>query len=197
MNNYQLSIKNYQFYKDSAIAWLGDVPEHWEVRRVKELSITISKGTTPSTEGFTFVDQGIRFIKAENITNTKSISQFPIFYINEEANQTLLRSQLKWKDLLIVIAGATIGKIGIVDQELLPANTNQAVCFIRFKRFISVDFLYYLFASDYFFKYVWFSIVQSAQPNLSMGVLGNFLLFIPTASEQKLIAAYLDAKTAQ
>ena len=37
MNNYQLSVKSYPVYKDSAIAWLGDVPEHWEVRRLKEV----------------------------------------------------------------------------------------------------------------------------------------------------------------
>ena len=183
--------------KDGGIKWLGEVPEHWDVKRVKELSTTISKGTTPSTEGFIFVDEGIRFIKAENISHTKIISKFPAFYINEEANEVLSRSKLKLKDLLIVIAGATIGKIGVVDEGLLPANTNQAVCFVRFKRFVNVDFLYYLFVSDYFSKYLWYSIVQSAQPNLSMGVLGNFLLFGPNTPEQKAIADYLDTKTAQ
>jgi len=136
------------------------VPKHWQVKRIKELTTTISKGTTPSTEGFTFVDEGVRFIKAENVSNTKIVSKSPAFYISEEANEVLSRSKLKLKDLLIVIAGATIGKVGIVDETCLPANTNQAVCFVRFKTTESIDFLYYLFSSDYFVKYVWYSIVQ-------------------------------------
>ena len=37
MYNHQLSVKSYPLYKDSAIAWLGDVPEHWEVKRVKDI----------------------------------------------------------------------------------------------------------------------------------------------------------------
>jgi type I restriction enzyme, S subunit len=197
MSNYQLSVKSYPSYKDIGVEWLGDVPDHWEVKRIKELTTTISKGTTPSTEGFTFVDEGVRFIKAENINNTKIISRFPAFYITEDANETLSRSKLKLRDILIVIVGATIGKIGIVDEDLLPSNTNQAVCFIRFKKIKNIDFLYYIFVSDYFLKYVWYSIVQSAQPNLSMGVLGNFLLFIPNTTEQKLIAHYLYTKTSQ
>lgn len=189
--------ERYEAYKDSGIDWLDEVPEHWGIKRVKELSMTISKGTTPSTEGFIFTDTGVRFIKAENISYTKSVSKNPTFYIGVEAHAALYRSQLKPNDLLIVIAGATIGKVGIVVDDLLPANTNQAVCFVRFGTYNNIDLLYYLFSSDYFSKYIWYSIVQSAQPNLSMGVLGDFILFIPPMVEQQAIAAYLDTKTTQ
>jgi type I restriction enzyme S subunit len=187
----------YVDFKANEITWLIQAPSHWVCNRVKELSITISKGTTPSTEGFVFTDEGVRFIKAENIGYTKIVSLDPIFYISEEANSSLARSQLKINDLLIVIAGATIGKVGIVVENLLPANTNQAVCFVRFFKKNNLNFLYYLFTSDYFSNYIWYSIVQSAQPNLPMGVLGNFILFIPPTVEQKTIANYLDTKTAQ
>ena len=53
--------------KPSGIDWLGDIPAYWEVKKLKYLSKTISKGTTPSTEGRGMADSGVRFIKAENI----------------------------------------------------------------------------------------------------------------------------------
>jgi type I restriction enzyme S subunit len=185
----------YDTYKVTEIAWQKHSPSHWIGKRVKEISVTISKGTTPSTESFT--DIGVRFIKAENIRNTKVVSIHPTFFISEEANSALGRSKLRIKDLLVVIAGATIGKIGVVNEDLLPANINQAVCFVRFRKHFNVDFLYYLFASNYFSKYKWYSIVQSAQPNLSMGDLGDFILFMPPLPEQKAISEYLDIKTVQ
>ena len=38
MNNYQLSVKKYSVYKDSGVEWFGDVPEHLELRRLKDIS---------------------------------------------------------------------------------------------------------------------------------------------------------------
>jgi type I restriction enzyme, S subunit len=190
-------LEKYDVYKVSEISWLNHVPSHWVGQRVKELSVTISKGTTPSTEGFVFTDDGVRFIKAENIVNKKSVLKHPAYYISEEANLALARSNLRSNDLLIVIAGATIGKVGIVSEDLLPANTNQAVCFVRFRKNLNIGFLYYLFVSSYFSNYIWYRVVQSAQPNLSMGVLGNFILFMPPIVEQKDITDYLDIKTEQ
>ena len=45
MSNYQLSVKSYPVYKDSGVEWLGDVPEHWEIKRIKEVcNISITTG---------------------------------------------------------------------------------------------------------------------------------------------------------
>ncbi len=50
MNNYQLSIKNYQLYKDSGIEWLGDVPEHWELQRLKDIIKNLESGVSVNAE---------------------------------------------------------------------------------------------------------------------------------------------------
>lgn len=47
--------------KDSGIDWIGQIPAHWEVLRVKQVCKVITKGTTPSTEGRGFSDYGIRY----------------------------------------------------------------------------------------------------------------------------------------
>jgi len=182
-------------YRHTEHILLEQVPVQWKTVRLKDLTKVISKGTTPSTEGFEFTDNGVRFIKAENINNTKGVSPMPAFYISEEANKALKRSKLKIDDLLIVIAGATIGKIGVLTPEFYPANTNQAVCFIRLKDKAYKGFLFYSFISYFIEQYIWYSVVQSAQPNLGMNILGNFILFLPSDKDEiEGIVNYLDRK---
>jgi type I restriction enzyme S subunit len=182
--------------KDSGIEWLGDIPEHWIICRVKNLAKTITKGTTPSTEGQTFTEFGIRYIKAENIFNNKIILE-PEFFISEETDKILKRSRLEEKDILFVIAGATIGKTAIVYENYIPANTNQAVSLIRPNRRVLPEFLHLWLQSDYTENILKTFSVQSAQPNISMEKLGDILVCLSPLNEQKQIAEYLDQKTTQ
>jgi type I restriction enzyme S subunit len=127
--------------KDSGIPWLGRIPRHWEVMPVKRCSSVISKGTTPSTEGRDTLEVGpIRFLKAENISGGLIVNN-PLVFIDETTHNILRRSQLEQNDVLFVIAGATLGKTAIVHAEHLPANTNQAVAFVRPNRRVVPEFL--------------------------------------------------------
>ncbi|MCA9463817.1 MAG: restriction endonuclease subunit S, partial [Nitrospira sp.] len=115
--------------KDSGIPWLGEVPEHWEVKRVKHLTKRITKGTTPTTLGHDYTPSGILFVKVESITSTHQVDLNQCAFIDSQTHALLERSQLKEGDILLSIAGA-IGRSAIVSRELLPANTNQAVAII-------------------------------------------------------------------
>ena len=171
--------------KPSGVEWIGKIPVHWEVKRIKYLASLISKGTTPTTIGREILDEGeIRFIKVENIVDNQ-IELKPEYYIDEETNQALQRSQLKKNDLLFVIAGATIGKVSLVKPNHLPANTNQAVSFIRPHEKEFPEFIYYWLQSDSIQKIIWLKTVQSAQPNLSMEDLGNLYIPYPSIAEQR------------
>ena len=186
----------YTAYKPSGVEWLGDVPTHWETPRIKQCARTISKGTTPSTEGRETSEYGqVRFLKAENITSGE-ISDKPLLYIDEDTNNLLRRSQLQEGDVLFVIAGATLGKTALVREELLPANTNQAVAFIRPHKRLDSIYLAYWLQSPRVKELTWLNAVQSAQPNLSMTNLGNFFIPFSPFPEQAVIVSYLDRATA-
>jgi type I restriction enzyme S subunit len=179
---------------DSGIKWLGNIPEHWQVKRIKNISSVISKGTTPSTMGADTIENGnIRFLKAENLY-TNEVSLFPEFFIDEKTDQMLFRSRLKENDILLVIAGATIGRIGIVKKECIPANTNQAVCFIRPDN-IEPEYLLIWMQCSYFYNVLWFNANQSAQPNIAMGKISNFNVAYPPLSEQTQIVNYIKTET--
>ena len=181
--------------KPPGVEWIGEIPKHWEVKRIKYLASLISKGTTPTTIGRDILDEGeIRFIKVENIVDNQ-IEFKPGHYIDEETNQLLKRSQLKENDVLFVIAGATIGKVSLVKSSHLPANTNQAISFIRLHEKELPEFICYWLQSDNIQKMIWLKAVQSAQPNLSMEDLGNLYVPSPSIAEQRQIVKYIADKT--
>ncbi len=173
--------------KGSGVEWIGEIPEHWEVAKIKHCSIKISKGTTPSTEGGSILDDGpIRYIKAENIQDGEITNQ-PAHFINEKTNSLIRRSSLQENDVLFVIAGATLGKVAIISEKETPSNTNQAVAFIRPNSNIIPRYLTVWLTSSVIKELTWLDAVQSAQPNLSMENLGNFPIFLPTLEEQKFL----------
>lgn len=182
--------------KDSGVEWLGEIPNHWNCSKIKHLTDVVSKGTTPTTIGAEFTDTGIRFVKAENIFDG-IVNDIPASFINEETNALLRRSILQANDVLIVIAGATTGKVGIIEQKQLPANTNQAVAFIRLNDQRLARFIFYWLSSSPIQNYVWLQAVQSAQPNLSLGNISNFPVPLPPIEEAMNIVADLDRSLAR
>ena len=103
-----------------------------EIKRVQlsEVAELITKGTTPTTIGFEFQEQGVNFLKIECFDENGGFIKSKVGHISEECNEKLKRSQLKEGDLLFSIAGA-IGRVAIVTKEMLPAITNQALAIIR------------------------------------------------------------------
>jgi type I restriction enzyme, S subunit len=169
--------------KNSGISWLGDIPSHWSLSKVGYLSKIISKGTTPSTLNREFVPQGIKFLKAENIHYDGSVSALPNFYIDEETDKLLKRSRLKSNDILMVIAGATTGKCAILNSDFIPANTNQAVCFIRLNDTRISKFIQSWLSCELIQEQIKQDSVQSAQPNLAMEEIRNFVCPLPPIDE--------------
>ena len=103
-----------------------------KIRRVKLFDIAelITKGTTPTTLGYEFQDDGVNFLKIECFDENGCFIENKVAHISDECHEKLKRSQLKAGDILFSIAGA-IGRVAIVTEEMLPANTNQALAIIR------------------------------------------------------------------
>ncbi|MFV5516936.1 restriction endonuclease subunit S [Acinetobacter gerneri] len=183
--------------KDSGVEWLGQVPEHWKVVKIKNLSKIISKGTTPTTMGGDFVTEGVRFLKAENIGKSPMVNPFPEFYITENIDAQLSRSRLEENDVLVIIAGATTGLSSVLQKDLLPANTNQAVSFIRPKEKVYAEWISYWLSTQFAQSLIWMGAVQAAQPNLSMENLGNINITLPSVEEIEQVLVAVNKKLSQ
>ena len=168
-------------------------------RKLRSLCDVLSKGTTPKdieTQNDEFYC--IRYLKSENIVSNQ-LNLNPTFFITAETNNSLERSKLNSGDILFVIAGASIGKVAITTADFLPANTNQAVAFIRLSSSYqyATKYIWYFLQSDVVKQLIALSAVQSAQPNLSLEDLGAIRLPLPGQMGCLKITDYLDAKCAE
>ena len=181
-------------FKDTEI---GKIPEEWEVKGLLALTSKITKGTTPTTAGGRFVKEGVNFIKVEALTDDGSISKEKFMYIDESTHELLARSKLQLNDLLYSIAG-TIGRVAIVNKDILPANTNQALAIVRPDLSkINLHYLRYALVNPEVKDYLLSKVVHAVQANLSLTEIGNCPIPVPSLVEQKSIAQILfdlDAK---
>jgi type I restriction enzyme M protein len=157
-----------------------DVDPKWPKCKLGDLCQLITKGTTPTSVGFNFLESGVNFVKVESITGDGQFIESKFAHISEECHNSLSRSQLKEGDVLFSIAGA-LGRTAVVPSEILPANTNQALAILRLKSDAEVlpQFLEYLLLTDIAIEQSAQSTTGVAQQNISLGQLGEYLLPIP------------------
>jgi len=159
--------------------FVEEAEESWETKKVKDVCLTITKGTTPTTLGKQFIETGINFIKAESLTDEGGFIPEKFAFIDLETDEMLKRSRIQKADILITIAG-TIGRIACVTEEILPANTNQAVGIMRVdSTLIHPYFLYCLFKTSAIRNDFDGRVVHAVQPNLSLGEIGSIEFKMP------------------
>lgn len=167
----------------------GEFEGEWEKKKLLNLSNLITKGTTPKK----FSSSGVNYIKIEGLVGL-NINKEKCLYIDENVHRKeLKRSILKENDILFAIAGATVGKIGIVTEDILPANTNQALAIIRLKNAEYLNYILQILQSSVMKKYIYQNVSVGAQPNLNLEQIGNFTFYSPTLPEQQKIANFLSS----
>lgn len=119
----------------TAIIWACGDKQMETIKRVRlsEIAELITKGTTPTTWGYNFQEDGVNFLKIECFSEDGTYIKEKTAHISEECHEKLKRSKLRTGDILFSIAGA-IGRVAVVTEEMLPANTNQALAIIRVTR---------------------------------------------------------------
>ena len=174
--------------KDSGIAWIGEVPEGWNVSRLKYFSSFIN-GFAFSSDMFS-LDKGCKVIRIGDISQSLVFEGCVKANVNTDALQSY---RIKNNDIVIAMSGATTGKC-CVAKNVEEAYINQRVGIIRCDNY---SYVYYSLQTDYFMEYINLNNAGSAQPNVSGTSIGNFPLLVPSESEQQSIASYLDEKCAE
>ena len=154
------------------------LPKGWEVKKLEEVTSVITKSTTPTTLKKYFVQSGINFIKIESIGNHGDFIESKFAKIDTETHNLLKRSKIQDGDILFSIAGA-IGRTALITKRFLPANTNQALAIIRPKEELLRYYLYQVVSSLDFLNFSKGRIVQTAQANVSLGVLSSANILLP------------------
>lgn len=168
-----------RFTNNPALESIQQVP-------LSELCSVVTKGTTPTTLGKPFVDRGINFLKAESILDNHSLDKGKFAHIDEETHDMLKRSVIYAGDIVFTIAG-TLGRFALIDSDILPANTNQAVAIIRAdKGKISPEYLYACFIGNWHNDYYSKRVQQAVQANLSLTTIKS--LPIPVLTQDEMVS---------
>ena len=162
-----------------------------ETKKLSEITDIITKGTTPTTVGFEFTNDGVNFFKIESITEDHTINLNKVTHVSDECHATLKRSQLRAGDVLFSIAGA-IGRMAIIGPDDLPGNTNQALAIIRLSDDSGISQKYLISALDSpeVFEQCRTKKRGVAQINLSLQDVGNIEIPIPNLDDQKAFESF-------
>lgn len=135
--------KRYPAYKDSGVEWLGEIPAHWEVKRVKWITETHKQGYYTEQ---TYVDEGVKLARITDIDDLANVSFKNMPFVNISANDERL-FKLQAGDFLFARSG-TIGRFGLVRN---PERSVFASYLIRFRfKDVEPEFLRFAFGSHLF-----------------------------------------------
>jgi type I restriction enzyme S subunit len=180
--------------KPSGIPWLGDVPEHWQVRRFKTLVCRIDQGVSPLAEGFLADGTSWGVLKAGCVNHG----------VFRETEHKRLAKGFEIDPAIIVWAGDVlisracgspklVGSVGRVPslsyRLILSDKTFRPI----FHQFVDVDFAVYAMNSRYYRDQVEQAIsgAEGLANNLPISSLRSFTFALPPAAEARRIAVQL------
>jgi type I restriction enzyme S subunit len=182
--------------KDSGIEWLGEIPEHWEILKMKWVVSKIGSGVTPRGGAEVYQDSGIPLIRSQNV-HFDGLRLDDVAYISGYIHKSMERSAIKKGDVLLNITGASIGRCTYVSAGLGEANVNQHVCILRPNATIETKFLHLFLASYLGQDQVLNSQMGTSREGLNYEQLGNFIVILPSVSEQAEIVKDVETQIKQ
>ena len=172
----------------------SEIPEKWCWCRLDDIARLVTKGTTPRGGNVAYTEDGIGFLRAENVAGFHNLDLTNLKYIDEDTHKDFLkRSILEENDILITIAGS-LGKTAIVRKENLPLNANQAVSIVRLtnKELVDLDYLVYALNSPEIQDKLIEQTKVTAIPNLTLEIISSCVIPLPPLAEQKRIVKKID-----
>ena len=181
--------------KKSGVEWLGDVPAHWDVKRLKfMLSEKLKYGANESAESDD--PEQPRYIRITDIDEQGNLKDDTFKSLEFEKAKDYL---LNVNDILLARSGATVGK-----SYLYKENLKNFACYAGYlirarleqKKF-NANFVNYYFQSTSYWDWIKSVNIQATIQNVSAEKYNDFLLSIPDLQEQNSITDYLDQENAK
>lgn len=170
-------MKRYDKYKDSGIAWIGDIPEHWQTRRLKNIVSLIKEQGTSVTK-----------IGLENIES------FTGRFIPSEVDYESGGVEVRAGDIVYGKLRPYLCKVWLAD---FPCNAIGDFYVFRCLAEQEKRFIHYLFLSKPFTDICNASTYGAKMPRVSSNFMMSLEVPLPPLSEQEAIVAYLEEKTSE
>ena len=178
--------------KDSGIDWIGEMPSHWEMKRLKFLG-TARNGLTYAPEDVVDEDKGTLVLRSSNIQNGELSLEDNVYVTTKIPRDIVLQEN----DLLICSRNGSrdlIGKCALIDERTIGETYGAFMCVYRSRY---NKFIHYTLLSDIFSFYLGTFLTSTVNQLTNMN-LYNIVIPIPLDDrEQSEIVAYLDNKCAE
>ena len=184
--------------KPSGVEWLGDVPEHWDVKRV-------SAAARPGSDSFTdgdwvelpyITDSGVRLIQTGNV-GIGTYREQGFRYISDSSFDELRCTAIEPGDVLICRLADPVGRACLAPDLGVRMITSVDVCILKPSEQFSAEYLVFLLSSKQYLDHVDSLVRGGTRDRISRSMLGAIKIPSPPATEQRAIAAYLSEQTSQ
>ena len=136
------------------------------------------------------------YLRVTDFHDDGSIDMSDLRYVDASVHSQIKKYIITPKDLYISIAG-TIGKTGIIPDELNGANLTENACRLVFRSDINNRFIYYFTRTSDFIEQTGLNTRTAAQPKLALSRLSTTVIRIPNLKEQSKIVSKLDELSAE
>ena len=190
-------VKEKKIKKEKPLPEIGEdeipyeLPNGWEWIRLGAISKKLGAGSTPSGGSKVYTDEGIKFIRSQNVYND-GLRVNDIAYIPVEINERMKGSIVEPGDILLNITGGSIGRSCLIDNNFDIGNVNQHVSIIRLVDKYIKGYIHFIIISPYIQQKIMDVQVGVSREGLSMTKLSQFLIPLPPLDEQKRIVEKVD-----
>jgi len=179
--------------KDSGIEWIGEIPEEWVIKKLKQLT-TFSLGLVINPSHYFDENGTIPMITGKHV-HLNGLKLSNTNKITSESNHKLKSSQIYSEDIVTM-------RVGYAGRSAVVTNSENGInCASLIITRCSIS------NNSNFICYVLNSIIGQTQTNISQYGMAqqvinlnswkNFLIPLPSKSNQNQIVSYLDEKTAK
>lgn len=191
--------RNEEEMKDSGVEWLGNIPDKWELLKLRNLgNITTSSVDKKIDEK----EEMVKLVNYVDIYNSKTKELYNNSeYMNVSAKEKQIETcDLIKGDVLFTPSSETINDIGysaVVMEDLKNTLYSYHIVRLRFIKNINLNFKKYIFWSNSFLNYLSSRATGTTRKTLSLNDFKSNCVVVPNINEQEKIARFLDEKTAQ
>lgn len=175
--------------KSSGIEWIGEIPAHWEVKKIKRIVLEHKQGFY-TTEDYN--DDGVKLIRITDINKKSQVDVTNSPRVNISDREKKIFRVYKGDFLFARTGGA--GSFGLIENSSEEAVFASYLIRFRFIDEVCTNFLKYYFISNAFKNGINSSVHGGVNQNVHAEDIKNQTIVIPPFTEQNSIADSLDNK---
>lgn len=177
--------------KDSGVEWIGEIPEHWKISRVRHLA-SLCSGATPSKDVLSYWEGNIPWVSSQEVKS--DIIKDTSLHISEEAINSCSTQLMPAGTLVMVVRSGILQHTIPVALLGVPATINQDIKAFQFNHLMLPAYFKYYIQGE---NDALLSVIikdKTTVESVDNQLLLSLKIMVPPIEEQKAIVAFLNYK---